>query len=120
VLLRRPNFLEELAVLVDDGAISFEIVRKSLGSGIEDEWNHWEPTIRWLRGDEKYDLIYEKWEALAKRMHDELARLDVPGVTDSVPESGQASATGSLGDLRARMNRGPRSLLADPLGYPPT
>jgi hypothetical protein len=41
VLLRGPNFLEDLAILVYAGAISFEIVRKSLGSGIEDEWNHW-------------------------------------------------------------------------------
>lgn len=99
ILLRNPNFLEDVAILVEGDALPFEMVRKSLGAAVEDEWNHWEQTILWLRGDEKYDLMYENWEALAKRIHDDLAaRGDVPGVSDD-PARGleRASGTGTPG-----------------------
>jgi hypothetical protein len=79
VLIRSPNFFEDLAVLHDAGAITFEMIRKSLGGTLVSQWDHWYPAIDHLRGDQKYDLVYENFEALAERMRNELAKHDVPG-----------------------------------------
>ena len=68
-------------MLCEADAIPFEMIRKSLGGTIVSEWEHWRPTAEFLRGDEKYDLVWENFERLAQRMREELAKLgDVPGV----------------------------------------
>ena len=36
------------------------------------QWEHWEKATAYMRGDQKYDLVYENWENLAKRLQVEL------------------------------------------------
>jgi hypothetical protein len=73
-LLRVPNFLEDLAVLEREGAISFEMIRLSLGGEYVQWWDHWKPTTAYMRGDETYDLVFENMEGLAERLRADIAR----------------------------------------------
>jgi hypothetical protein len=79
VLFRAPNFLEDVAVLEQSGSLPFDMIRKSLGGTVISEWEHWEPTVLRLRGDQRYDLVYENFELLHTKMKAELAKFDLPG-----------------------------------------
>ncbi len=46
VLLRVPNFFEDLAITVDAGRIDLDIVLRSFGSLILNMWSYWEPAIQ--------------------------------------------------------------------------
>jgi hypothetical protein len=81
ILMREPNFLEDLAILEQEGAISFEMIKKSLGGTVTGEWDHWKPTVLWMRGDQEYDLVFEHFEKLAERLRKEEPALpkEAPG-----------------------------------------
>jgi hypothetical protein len=68
LLLRVPNFLEDLAILNEEGAISTEMIRKSLGGVVVATWDHWKPATLEMRGEQNYDLVYEHFERLAERL----------------------------------------------------
>ncbi|HXF71753.1 MAG TPA: DUF4760 domain-containing protein [Actinomycetota bacterium] len=68
VLMRVPNFLEDLAVLVDQGALPEEAARASWASVIERQWAHWAPAIRLLRDVRDRPTIYANFERLKARM----------------------------------------------------
>jgi hypothetical protein len=78
VLLRIPNFLEDLAVLEDRGAISFRIVKESFGGAIVFTWNSLEPANPILSKEEGYDPVYSNFERLAKRMRKALKKYGLP------------------------------------------
>jgi hypothetical protein len=81
VLERTPNFLEDIAVLEARGAIPFDMLRQSLGGTLVTYWDHWKPAATYMRGDQKYDLVYENFEGLAERMRAYLKEhAEVPGV----------------------------------------
>jgi hypothetical protein len=66
VLLRQPNFLEDIAILVKHHGIDFDIVNDSLGYNIAYWWSLWKPTVDQLRRSQP--LIYKEFEQLAKRI----------------------------------------------------
>jgi len=66
-LLREPNFLENLAILVERHGIDFGIVNLSLGDIIAYEWSLWKPTVYACRHDDE-PLLYCEFEKLAKRI----------------------------------------------------
>jgi hypothetical protein len=69
VLMTEPNFLEDLAILVDHHGIDFKVVNKSLGPRIADRWGLWEPTAQWLRHEVTRDTrIFVEFEKLALRI----------------------------------------------------
>jgi hypothetical protein len=72
-LLRVPNFFEDLAILNEEGAISIEMIRKSLGGVVVATWDHWKPATLEMRGDQNYDLVYEHFEGLAEKIRALLA-----------------------------------------------
>lgn len=92
--MRVPNFFEDLGVMIATGAMPFDPIRRSLGGTVIYEWEHWEPTIMWLRGDEEYDLVYENWEELMKKMRRELRKTDLPNLELDRPDLRYADAEG--------------------------
>ncbi|MCU1465681.1 MAG: hypothetical protein JWM72_1609 [Actinomycetia bacterium] len=78
VLVREPNFFEDLAVSLELGSLDFELIQKALGSVVVTRWLQWRNAIEWLRGDEadaiapQNDLAFSEFEALARRMAHEL------------------------------------------------
>jgi hypothetical protein len=68
VLERIPNFLEDLAILQEVGAIRLDMIVKSLGGVIVAYWKAWEPTIQYLREREGYEPPYQNFERLAKEI----------------------------------------------------
>lgn len=70
-LLKQPNWLEDIAILVKHNGIDFSIVNDSLGYNVAYTWSLWKPTVDWLR-EESNPLIYTEFEALAKQ----IARVD--------------------------------------------
>lgn len=67
VLLRVPNFFEDVAALEREAALSVELIRTQFKTVIKDTLYHWMPTIRHFR-QHWGDGIYEGFETLAKRM----------------------------------------------------
>lgn len=67
-LLTEPNFLEDLAILIDAGGIDFEIVNQSLGPTIPYRWSLWRPTADWLRELKKDQRTFREFELLAKKI----------------------------------------------------
>jgi len=78
ILLRIPNFVEDLAVLENRGAISFRILKESFGGAIVLMWNRWESAIQFIRDEEGYDPVYANFEGLAKRMRKALKEYGLP------------------------------------------
>lgn len=76
-LLTEPSFLEDLAISITSGGISFEIVRDSLGYIVWDRWCLWQPTVAELRIVRRERTVFEHFERLAERMKREL-----PGLPD--------------------------------------
>jgi hypothetical protein len=67
-LLTEPNFLEDLAILVQRDGIDFEIVNQSLGATIAYRWSLWQPTVDWRRELRKDPRTFCEFEDLAKRI----------------------------------------------------
>lgn len=67
-LLTEPSFLEDLAILVDNDGIDFEIVMASLGYIIWDRWCLWQPTIEALQTVRNESSVYENFRNLAYRV----------------------------------------------------
>jgi hypothetical protein len=68
LLLTDPNFLEDLAILVQRRGIDFGIVNLSLGYIVAYRWSLWKPTIDAFRTEANEPLIYREFEELAKRI----------------------------------------------------
>jgi GH24 family phage-related lysozyme (muramidase) len=66
-LIRVPNFMELLSVMVNTGALSFELVDDWLGELVVDWWERWEPAMRFIRRGRGRERIGEAWENLARR-----------------------------------------------------
>jgi hypothetical protein len=67
-LLTEPNFLEDLAILIDAGGIDFKIVNQSLGPTISYRWSLWKPSAYWLRDLKNDPRVFRDFELLAKRI----------------------------------------------------
>jgi hypothetical protein len=67
-LIRVPNFMELLSVMVNAGALSFEMVDDWLGELVVDWWERWDPAIQFIRGEKERERIGEAWESLARRI----------------------------------------------------
>ncbi|GJO17890.1 hypothetical protein NJB1507_08470 [Mycobacterium marinum] len=81
-LLTEPNFLEDLAIMIDRGGIDFGIVDRSLGPTIAYRWSLWKPTADWFRQLKHDPGIFKEFEKLAKRIagrNPEAVRVDVAG-----------------------------------------
>lgn len=72
MLVRVPNFFEDLAVMVEDGLASFEDVKRTLGSQVVGKWLHWQPSVAFMRETSGRPTVYEHFEALARRMGESL------------------------------------------------
>jgi hypothetical protein len=71
-----PNYFEDLAVLLEIGAIPFEMLEKSLGGTIVETWERWKDSAEFLREQGGYDPVYENFRRLAERIR---AALDKQG-----------------------------------------
>jgi Domain of unknown function (DUF4760) len=67
-LLTEPNFLEDLAILIQRHGIDFGIVNQSLGSAIAYRWSLWKPTVDELRKLKKEPRTFTEFEELARRI----------------------------------------------------
>jgi hypothetical protein len=67
-LITDPNFLEDVAIMINYGGIDIDIVRESLGWHFAYRWSLWKPTVVALRIADNVAETYENLEELAKRM----------------------------------------------------
>jgi hypothetical protein len=67
-LLTEPNFLEDIAIMVQRGGMDFDLVNLSLGFSVPYRWSLWKPTIDELRRVDREPLIYKEFEWLARRI----------------------------------------------------
>jgi hypothetical protein len=67
-LLTEPSFLEDLAILVDNEGIDFDIVMDSLGYIVWDRWCLWQPTIETLQTLRNEKSVFENFKKLAYRV----------------------------------------------------
>jgi hypothetical protein len=72
-LQRIPNFFEDLAILEQAGAITFNMIQKSLGWTIVKTWDRWRPAVDYLRDTKEPDPVYSHFQHLAERMRRGLA-----------------------------------------------
>ena len=68
VLFRVPGFFEEIAIMTREGTISEELVRKYFLLVVQQEWQRWEPTIRYMRSETNNASVYEHFQWLNGRM----------------------------------------------------
>jgi len=66
VLGRLPNFFEDLGILVSEGAISPQMVAKSLGSSAKSYWRLYQPYASAVRG--RQQTIYQWFEKLVEKL----------------------------------------------------
>jgi len=76
-LLTEPSFLEDLAILVHNEGIDFDIVMDSLGYIVWDRWCLWQPTIETLQTLRKEKSVFENFKKLAYHIKDILRLPDV-------------------------------------------
>jgi hypothetical protein len=69
VLLREPDYFEQLGALEAHGGFDFELIRLLLGGRLVDRWRLWEPSVTALGG---YD-VYPLFERLVRKMEDAIA-----------------------------------------------
>ena len=67
-LITDPNFLEDMAIMINYGGIDFDIVRESLGWHFAYRRSLWKPTVIALRIADNALETYENFEKLAKLM----------------------------------------------------
>lgn len=68
VLVRVPNFFEDLAIMVERGILSFDDVQASLGSVVVAKWKEWETSVHFVRAVSARPTVYENFQRLAQRM----------------------------------------------------
>ncbi len=68
VLMREPDYFEQLGALEHEGAIDFNLIRLLAGRAIVDRWELWEPAVRSLPRDRAYPMF----EELASKLRDSL------------------------------------------------
>jgi len=66
VLLRIPNFFEDLAIITESGDMDLALVGRGFKGLILDEWHFWKPTIDRFRQNDPY--AYSQFERLARDM----------------------------------------------------
>jgi hypothetical protein len=64
VLLREPDYFEQLGALEEYGGFDFELIRSLLGRRLIDRWQRWEPSVTALGGENVYPLF----EQLVRKM----------------------------------------------------
>jgi Domain of unknown function (DUF4760) len=67
LLLRVPNFFEDLAVMVESGSLDLHLVSKAFKSPTLAQWQYWEPSIRVIRDHEDPDS-YAQFENLVRQL----------------------------------------------------
>jgi hypothetical protein len=87
-----PNFLEDIAIMIDYGGIDYEIVYQSLGWHFAYRWTLWKPTIEALRVADEVPGLYENFQKIAKTMGIRLAR-EEPGAI-KLDENGEPAWEG--------------------------
>jgi hypothetical protein len=66
VLLRIPNFFEDLATVVQAGTLDIERVSKNWKAVATIEWDYWSMAMARIRKEDPYD--YSQWEKLVRDM----------------------------------------------------
>jgi hypothetical protein len=66
ILLRVPNFFEDLAVIAEEGGLDPKLVSRIFKGLALREWTFWEPAMVRLREQDKYS--YTQWESLVQLM----------------------------------------------------
>jgi len=66
ILLRVPNFFEDLALLVESGSLDLGLVSKNFKGVAVREWHFWEFAIKELRQEDPWS--YTQFEELVRRM----------------------------------------------------
>ena len=67
MLLRVPNFFEDLAIMVDLGRLELKYVAKSFKASALTEWPYWEPVVTRMR--ERDPEAYTEWETLVQQLN---------------------------------------------------
>jgi hypothetical protein len=67
LLLRVPNFFEDLAVMVESGSLDLRLVGKVFKSIAVMHWRYWEPSIRVIR-DRHGPRAYAQFETLVRQL----------------------------------------------------
>jgi len=86
-LLREPNYLEDLGVLVRHEGIEFGVIQDSFGYLLVERWNRWRPFVEWLREEAQDETFLRELRAARAGHHqptDEAAALAVPLVTTGI------------------------------------
>ncbi len=69
VLVKIPNFFEDLKILYDRKGVRLDAIRDSLGGACIHHWRQREPAVKFLQTDRRQ--TYEHFEALAKLLEKE-------------------------------------------------
>jgi hypothetical protein len=67
LLLRAPNFFEDLAVMVESGSLDLRLVGNVFKGLALSQWLYWEPSIRIIR-DYREPEAYTQFEALVRQL----------------------------------------------------
>jgi hypothetical protein len=70
LLLMEPDFFEDLGVVVDHGAIDFQIVVDSLGRTICLRWDVWRPFVQYLRDERDMKTAFKGFQDLAVKIQE--------------------------------------------------
>jgi hypothetical protein len=68
LLLRVPNYFEDLGLMVDCGALDIELVGKAIGELALAEWGRWELAITLIRAEAP--LAYSKFGKLVEQLRE--------------------------------------------------
>ena len=69
ILLRLPDFFEDLGLLVSRGCFSTKVAHDLFGTAIKYHYNRYEPVIRYLREKHKDKTIYQFFADLATNVN---------------------------------------------------
>lgn len=67
MLLRLPDFFEELGLLVEYDCLNLQLAKDMFGTAIKYHYTGYKPTIEFLRSEYKDKTIYKFFEDLAKK-----------------------------------------------------
>ena len=68
IIMRLPNFYEDLGLKVKRQHVSLRSVDDWFGDAIVGEWRRWEDAIKWLRKESKQPSGAEAFQKLAQRL----------------------------------------------------
>lgn len=87
-LLKMTAFYEELGVLVNQKALSFEMVDEWLGEMVRDHWIRWAASVAFARSNEALgrERLARNWEELAGRIGDGRGLPRVPAIVTAPRE----------------------------------